>query len=110
MCTSGVGKSKPGGGDGPDGGSSGMSSSLCTGDIGTFGSAYTGWPGIGVGPTVGGAPEGGRPEGWSVPMSSLSGPGSGLFVVACSSQNITTDHSCIEKVSDGNDRAAALEM
>ena len=75
-------KVKAGGGDGPDGGSSGTSSSLCTGDIGTFGSAYTGWLGIGAGPVVGGAPEGGCPEGWSVSMSSLSGPGSGLFVVA----------------------------
>ena len=105
MCTSGVGKSKPGGGDGPVGGSSGMSSSLCTGDIGTFGSAYTGWLGIGAGPVVGGAPEGGCPEGWSVSMF-----GSGLVVVACSSQDITTDHPRTEKVSGENDRAAALEM
>jgi len=109
MCTSGVGKSKPGGGDGPDGGSSGMSSSLCTGDIGTFGSAYMGWLGIGAGPVVGGAPDGGQ-EGWSISMSSLSGHGSGLFAAVCSSQNMTTDHSWIEKVSGEKDRAAALEM
>ena len=108
MCTS--GKSGPGGADGPVAGSSSISSSLCTGDIGTFGSAYTGWLGLGAGPVVGGAPEGGCPEGWSVSMSSLSGPGSGLVVVVCSSQNITPDHSRTEKMSGENDRTAALEM